>query len=347
MSGTIYPKRAWISAADSYAGQAEALVAMVPRLWEQIRALQPQKPADISVLGIGASHAAAAAPVYRLRQDGIRASRFLASEWPLDGALSDGTVIFVSQSGRSAEVVDLAARAKGGHSLAVTNYHPSPLGEVCGQGLNLGNLSDSSVSFVSFTGTMLALGLLADYWAGRDNPARWQEWIGAGMDKVMAADDALRGLADELIACPSVDFVAPASSVSIAEEAALMFREGPRLMATGMETRQYLHGPMDAAGKAGHVVFGGAREALLVDQLAEQSDRLAYVTGLGGGAPRVPALLTLELPVPVSEGIGFAIVGSFLAQRLTLHAADLRGIDINEAVFVRLDTKTDRVGASA
>ena len=346
MSEKIFPKRAWIPAADSYAGQAKALVRMVPALSAQIEALALDRPESLSLVGIGASHASAAAPAYRLRQDGIAAARFLASEWPM-GATEKGLTIYVSQSGRSAEVVELAARDGGGPALGLTNYAPSPLGEICGQGLNLGNLSDSSVSFVSFTGSMLALGLLADHWAGRKDSARWVRWIEAAAETIAAHDTELRALAEHMVDCPSVDFVAPAASVSIAEEAALMFREGPRVMATGMETRQYLHGPMDAAKRAGHVVFGGAREALLVDQLAEQTDRLAYVTGIGGGAAKVPTLLSLSLPVPVEEGIAFAIAGSLVAQKLTLHAADLCGTDINEAVFVRLDTKTDRVKAGS
>jgi len=343
----VYKKREWIRAEDSYTGQAESLLAMVDRLSQQITEIDPRRPSRVSIVGIGASHAAAAAPVYTMRADGIDATRFLASELPSSFVASAGLTILVSQSGRSAEVVDLAVGASGQSLLAITNYHPSPLGEVCGSQLNLGNLPDSSVSFVSFTGTMLALGLLADRWAGRSEPGRWKAAIEQSMAAVMGAEDRLAEIASRLADAPSVDFVAPAPAVSAAEEAALMFREGPRIMATGMETRQYLHGPMDAAKTAAHVVFGGAREALLVDQLAEQTSKLVFVTGQGAGAPKVDTWLNLDLPVAAADGIQFAIAASFVAQRLTLHASAHRGIDINEAVFVRLDTKTDRAGTRA
>jgi glucosamine--fructose-6-phosphate aminotransferase (isomerizing) len=347
LASTVYPKREWIAAGKSYAGQADALVAMVEHLAAQIEKGAPPRPDRLRLVGIGASHAAAAAPAFRLRADGIEAARFLPSELP-DDRLDDGAMtVFISQSGRSAEVVSLAARAKGSDAYAVTNYHPSPLGEACARGLNLGNLADSSVSFVTFTGTMLALGLLADHWAGRSEKQKWIDTIGSAYAMVEAADADLRNVVEALVACSGTDFVAPAASVSAAEEAALMWREGPRLMATGMETRQYLHGPMDAAGNTGHVVFGGAREALLIDQLAERSGDLVYVTGIGGGEPKVETLLSLRLPIDVTDGIRFAIGATFVAQRLTILAAELRGIDINEAAFVRLDTKTDRVDASA
>lgn len=342
----VYEKRPWIAAAASYDSQARLLVDLIPRVWSEITALAPERPSRLSIVGIGASYAAAAAPVYRLRADGIDATRFLASELPPGTSSSGDLTILVSQSGRSAEVVDIARRVSGTARLALTNYHPSPLAEVCGVELNLGNLADSSVSFVSFTGTILALALLADHWAGREQVAYWQSLVADAAKAVTARDGELDRVAARLVERPSVDFVAPAAALSIAEEAALMFREGPRVMATGMETRQYLHGPMDAAKQAGHVVFGGTREAVLIDQLSEQADALVYITGKGGGFPAVPTWLTLELPVAVDDGVGFALAGSMVAQRLTLHASRHRQIDINEAVFVRLDTKTDRAGMS-
>lgn len=343
----VYEKRPWIAASDSYDSQAQTLIDLVPQVWSQIADAAPKRPSRLSIVGIGASHAAAAAPVYRLRADGIDATRFLASELPPGTSVGSDLTILVSQSGRSAEVVELATRPGGAARLALTNYRPSPLGEACGSEISLGNFSDSSVSFVSFTGTILALGLLADYWAGRNQLTYWQDAVANAAAAVLERDGDLDAVAARLIERPSTDFVAPASALSIAEEAALMFREGPRVMATGMETRQYLHGPMDAAGRAAHVVFGGAREALLIDQLNEQADGLVYVTGRDGGAPGVPTWLTLDLPVSVNDGIGFALAGSMVAQRLTLHTSRHRGIDINEAVFVRLDTKTDRIGVPA
>ncbi|HWJ75439.1 MAG TPA: hypothetical protein VNX29_19950 [Kaistia sp.] len=342
---TLFPKRAWIPAEQSFASQGERLAEMVDRLSAALaQAHIPARPSRLSVIGIGASHAAAAAPVYAARADGIDAVRALPSELPANEIGHDGLAILVSQSGRSAEIVNLANNIDARRTFAITNYDPSPLGQVCASGLNLGNVPDSSVSFVSFTGTLLALGLLNDHWAGRGDAGRWSDAISDGLAAVAAQDDQLRAIAAMLAGCPSVDFVAPAPILSVAEEAALMFREGPRMMATAMETRQYLHGPMDAAGRAGHVVFGTAREALLINQLAEQTKNLVYVTGTGQATPTTALSSVIMLPIAVDDGIRFSIVASFVAQRLTVLVSELRGIDINEPVFVRLDTKTDSAG---
>lgn len=343
MSGLIYPKREWIAADVSFDSQASALVAMVDRLQAQLTEIALPRPRRLSLVGIGASHAAAASAVYRLREDGVDASRYLPSELA-SADFSDGHMWgFISQSGRSTEIVGLAAKSRADASFALTNYAPSPLGEACPRQLNLGDLPDSSVSFVSFTGTLLALGMLADHWAGRDGAVGWKRLVSTAIEAVMAADGALKDVAEILAACPGTDFVAPAPAVSVAEEAALMFREGPRLAATGMETRQYLHGPMDMAGPFAHVVFGGAREALLIDQLAERTQNLVFVTGSDGVTPQQKTQLTVRLPVALSDGLGFALAATLVAQRLTLHAADKKGIDINAAAFKRLDTKTDHI----
>lgn len=335
----IYQPRALIDAQSSFAVQPEALAAMVDRLEDQLQKNPIPKPQRIALVGIGASHAAAGAAAFRLRASGIDAVRFLPSEIPAGLGDPDDVTIYISQSGRSAEVVEVADRGTGSR-FALTNYQPSPLADICSRALNLGDLSDSSVSFVSFTGTLLALGMLIDSWTGRRGSDTWKTLIRSSFAAVEDASSHIDRIADLIVSCPSADFVAPAPMISVAEEAALMLREGPRIIATAMETRQYLHGPMDAAKSAAHVVFGADREALLVTQLSERTDKLVYITGENGGATNLPAIC-LRLPVPVADGIGFSIAATFAMQKLTLSTAKLRGMDINEPAFKRLDTKTD------
>jgi glucosamine--fructose-6-phosphate aminotransferase (isomerizing) len=347
MVETVFSKREWISAQASYATQAAELVAMVDRLHDQIATLSPKRPDRIRLIGIGASHAAAASAAFVMRDYHLDAVRFLPSELPRgwQGGLSgdEGLTVLISQSGRSAEVVALAAQSNAGAQIAITNYAPSPLGTLCQAGLGLGNLADSSVSFVSFTGTLLALALLADHWAGKTEIARWKERIASCAEAVERMDAELIEIARMLVGASSIDVVAPAPFMSAAEETALMLREGPRLFATAMETRQYLHGPMDAAGTGAHLVFGGEREALLIDQLSERSDKLVFVSGRSDAEANTRAGHQLTLPADLDDTMGFTIAATFISQKLTLHAADIRGIDINDPAFKRLDTKTDRI----
>lgn len=340
MNGTVFPRREWISAQASYATQAEELIATVDGLDDQLRQARLEKPSRVTLVGIGASHAAATTPVYEMRRHGLDAHRFLPSELPAGLSGHHGLTVLISQSGRSAEVVDLVRDGSGSAQVAITNYTPSPLGTLCGREINLGNLPDSSVSFVSFTGTMLALAVLLDHWTDRNRVDHWKQQIRLAADTADRLDGEIRDMAEMLLYSASIDIVAPAPLMSVAEEGVLMLREGPRLFATAMETRQYLHGPMDAAGPGAHLLFGGNREAHLIAQLSEKTKRLAFVTGsstvaLPNGSHR------LVLPFEPSDPIPFAIASTFIAQKLTLRAADIRGFDINEAAFQRIDTKTD------
>ncbi|MDP9836254.1 glucosamine--fructose-6-phosphate aminotransferase (isomerizing) [Neorhizobium huautlense] len=340
MNTAVFPRREWISAQASYATQADELVAMVDRLDGQFRQSRLERPSRVSVVGIGASHAAAATAVYEMRRHGLDAHRFLPSELPAGLSGHNGLTVLISQSGRSAEVVDLVRQGTGADQVAITNYTPSPLGALCGREINLGNLSDSSVSFVSFTGTILALAMLLDQWTDRNRTEHWKQQITLAAETADRLDAKIRSMAEMLLYSASIDIVAPAPLMSVAEEGVLMLREGPRLFATAMETRQYLHGPMDAAGPGAHLLFGGNREEQLVSQLSERTKRLALVTDANTVADAKHGH-QLVLPFDLSDALPFAIASTFIAQKLTLHAADIRGFDINEPAFQRVDTKTD------
>lgn len=327
-----YSRRPWVPAADAFAAQPDLLTALPGFLAPRIPAVG-ERPSRVMIVGIGASHAAAAAGMHRMRLHGIDATRHLPGE--LRPESTGGTVVAVSQSGRSAEVVDLVSRLDGARVVSVTNYAPSPLADLADYDLNLGDHPDSSVSFVSFTGTVLALAMLADHWGSALDVARWERVVGEAVAAARRAEDALDAAADILAAAPFVDITAPAPLVGAAEEAALMFREGPRMAATGMDTRLYLHGAMDVAGSGAHLVIGGEREALLVDQLAEQTADIVFVATDDARPARSRAVVNL----PVADPVGRVLAVSVLAQSLVSRVSLLRGVDIDEPVFERLDTK--------
>lgn len=327
--------RPWIPAADSFAAQPEILRALPVRLAGAL-AGAPGKPRRALLVGMGASHAAAATAVTRLRAVGVDASRHLPDE--LAGMTDADLVIATSQSGRSSEVVEICRDIDAGRILAVTNYDPSPLGDLAGAALGLGNHSDSSVSFLSYTSTLVAFGMLADHWHGTLDVARWDAIIASALASAENARGALSGAADLLAARSSVDVVAPAPIASAAEEAALMFREGPLVPATAMETRLYLHGPMDIAGSVAHVIIGGEREALLVRQLRERTDALVFLGTDSSPAPE--AAVTARIDVAHDDTVGQAVAATIMTQFLALEIAERRGIDIDAPVFTRLDTKT-------
>lgn len=287
--------------------------------------------------GIGASYAALASPLAVLRQYGLPAFRTTCGDvqgWPGSSDAGASVVVAVSQSGRSRETVELAERctAAGIPVVAITNRKVSPLAEVSSHVICLGEFADSRVSTVGFITTFAVLGELVDLiTTNRVDPG----WSGIGQlaqDTVVRLADRLAEFAANHLGTGAVDVVASSSQLTAAEALALLLREGPYVPASGYDTRSYLHGPMDCAGHGvTHVLFGNEREAQLATQLGERTDSVLLVSDqVAADALTVPTGLTSTQRALIEVCIG---------QELTAAVAAVRHESIDEAVFVRQDTK--------
>lgn len=293
-------------------------------------------------LGIGASLAAACAPVWRLRERGVHAWRLSAGDHPLPYPASSHPVFGVSQSGRSAETLAALETVEPARRYAVVNAAPSPLADVASGGvLGLGNIPDSYASTIGFTATVAALGILADAWDGGaidEGWARLGDVFGAAQRDL---EPEVRALAPLFAGATAADFVGAGPSVGSAEESALLFREIARIPATGMSTRQYLHGSMESAGGGVHVLFGGARERAVAETLARAGHHAVLVTDEpAAGAPPVHQVRVPALP-PAQR----AVVEILVVQVLVEEVARQRGLEIEEFVFHNADIKVPAEGA--
>lgn len=324
----------YIAFSPARANQAATLSEAIPRLSEAVRALALSGPGPVFV-GIGASLAAACAPVWTLRGRGIHSLRLAAGDHPLPFPPSRHPVVAVSQSGRSSETLAVLASVDPSLSLAVVNVVPSPIADAATRTLALGNIPDSYASTIGYTATAAALGLLADAWDGGVIDEGWPQ-LGDVVAKVEDdVRDQVMGLAPLFAYATSADFVGAGPSVGTAEASALLFREVARIPSTGLSTRQYLHGSMESAGGGVHVLFGGARELAIAHALATAGHQAILVTPDDiDGAPRVHPVRIPELPASQQ-----AVVEIVVTQILVAAAAEVRGVDIEEFVFHNNDTK--------
>ncbi|HEX9353099.1 MAG TPA: hypothetical protein VF933_04695 [Streptosporangiaceae bacterium] len=285
--------------------------------------------------GIGASLAAACAPVWVLRSRGIHSWRLTAGDHPLPFPGTRHPVVGISQSGRSAETLAVLESVPEPQRYAVVNKVPSPIADIARVVLGLGNLPDSYASTVGYTATVAALGILADAWDGGVADPGWQDLAGTFRLTEARLTEAVRGLAPRFAECRSADFVGAGPSVGTAEAAALLFREVARVPSAGMSTRQYLHGSMESAGDSVHVLFGDAREADVAGTLADAGHQVILVTTQE--APPRDNLATVRLPPrPPAQR---AILEVLVMQILVAAVAELREVDIEEFVFQHSDTK--------
>ena len=276
--------------------------------------------------------------VRALRARGRRAFLLTASELALDRARELGDAfVLVSQSGASAETVDALAQLKGAPVLAISAQRDSPVARQADGWLPLGPRPDTPVATLSYTATLQTLGMLGDALAG-ESPASWAN-IPAMADAVLAsAAEIAERLAPAFAQITSLDAVGSAGAEGSAGETALLAREGLRLPAAAMETRQYLHGPMESvAAGLGAIVFGGERERELAAELSSYGATTLLIgeTESVAGATDVAGVIALPAAAPTAAPILQILPVQLLAERV----AALRGLPIGELRRSQRDTK--------
>lgn len=285
--------------------------------------------------GIGASAHALIPTVLGLRAAGRRAFAIPPAELsdPRAAALGEAFV-FVSQSGASAETVQALANLDGRPVIAISGHGDSPLAEAAGSWLPLGPLRDTRVATLSYTATLQALGMLGDALLGTSSGWRDLPDLAAGLlERSEATAQRIAGNFAEVVA---IDAVGGGAAQAAAAEAALLAREGLRLPAIGMGTREYLHGPLEAVKEGfGCVVFGRERELELAAELASFGASVTLITDQGVAS----ASSVDQVRIPEVSNLAAPILQILPVQLLMYHIAYLRGLEIGELRREQADTK--------
>jgi glutamine---fructose-6-phosphate transaminase (isomerizing) len=294
--------------------------------------LETLRRGTIVFAGIGASAHALIPAVLALRAAGRRAFALQATELDDGGAreLADAFVL-VSQSGASAETVAALERVQGVPLVAITARGDSPLAEAAHAWLPLGPEPDTPVATLSYTATLQALGMLCDALLGATGPV-WSELPPLAEQLLESAAEPARELAADFAAITSLGAVGGGPGLASARETALLGREALRLPATGMETREYLHGPLEAVAPGfGAVIFGRERERALAASMASFG---AQVLLVGDRNADVPGVTLPEVP-PIAA----PILQILPVQLLVDEVAARRGLSIGELRRHQDDTK--------
>jgi glutamine---fructose-6-phosphate transaminase (isomerizing) len=311
--------------------------------------LAPWRQRRLALVGMGASSNAISAALPGYWAVGLSAAAWAGSEFGLAGpAAAAEAVIAVSQTGKSAEVY-AALRDTQCPRLVVTDVADSPLTGFAEAVVPLSLLPDSNVRTIGYTGTIQALGLLRDALAGRDRTAGAdQTWEDAadGLEALLpAAEELAEGLLPRLRGVTAFDVVGSGVHAGTALQGALLLREVCKLPATGYETYQYLHGPIEAA-EAGRVVvaIGGAREAKLAADLAAAGSTVVHVAAgptvpageaMSGGGPGIPATFAVIAADPLAQ----AVLAILPLQTITGQLAEDLGLPDGEFRYHQDDTK--------
>jgi glucosamine--fructose-6-phosphate aminotransferase (isomerizing) len=256
-------------------------------------------PADgrICLTGLGSSRYAADIVAGAWRAQGRTAWSELASGEQRTRPAADLTLIAISASGGTPEVVDAARRHRGtSRVIAVTNRADSALAAAADDVVLLHAGTESSgIACRTFRATLAVLHLL-----GGGSRLALQPLPDALAARLPRSTDWATGAADAIDGAPAIDVLADAGLSGLAEQAALMLREAPRLPAHAGDTADWLHVGVYLAWP-GHVVVrypGSAADAELERTLQARGVRLLDVPGASGrgagegGDPIARAIVT-------------------------------------------------------
>jgi glucosamine--fructose-6-phosphate aminotransferase (isomerizing) len=197
--------------------------------------------------GMGASYHAALVAAAQLQACGVAARAVEATDliFYSAGLLDTGPLVFVSQSGASAEVAPLTAMLpRGTPLLAVTNNPDSPLAEAATAVLPV--LAGSGERFVAtrtFTSTLAVLWLLARHWVGALADRTALEAIAAAYATALSDHEAIAARWLELLdGAQTLVFLGHGPHAATARQAAMMLSEWARLPALAASAGAFRHG---------------------------------------------------------------------------------------------------------
>lgn len=286
----------WSPDPGRFLADLEAKPAALRALAETVREEPPWRATPVHgrmvLLGMGSSWYAAQVGAARLRALGLDAVAERASAEAAAHPGGPGTLaIGISAGGATEETVRALARhgARGSDTVALTNAPASPIASAADLTVDLrAGVEGGGVACRSFQHTLASL-LVLEAACGGD--VRAGEAIGRAAD---ATEDLLERRAvwlptttDLLTATGQAFLVAPWERLSSAEQGALMFREGPRVVADACETGDWLHvdvyltKPLDYRA----LLFAGSRsDAAVMSWIRERGSTVVAVGADVGSA---------------------------------------------------------------
>jgi fructoselysine-6-P-deglycase FrlB-like protein len=254
--------------------------------------------------GLGSSRYAALVVAAELRARGRDAWVEHASTSTPAAPADDQVLVAISASGRTREVIDAAEAHRGrGIVVAVTNVEASPLAAIADIVIPLHAGEEASgIACRTFRATVAALAMLSEM----AEPDGLRPAVAALRSRIDAMATWLPPMLS-LDGAPSIDVLADGSLLGLAEQAALMLREAPRLPAHAAETGDWLHTVV-------YLALPGHR-ALLFPGSTADDDVVATIRRRGGEVVLIPAARD-GMRDAITRALGDSVVAELLACEL-------------------------------
>lgn len=315
----------------------DALFGQRPSTAAQIGELQPEPPTGVLLIARGSSDNAATYARYLLELViGCPVALAAPSLHTRYGARTryDGWLaVGFSQSGETPEIVSVLqqVREHGARTVAVTNSTSSSLAAAAHLVVGLGCGPELAVPATkTFTASLAAVMSVASGFGelpwGREDERRTVAAVAAALEDDPEVDEAV----EQVVQASTVAHLGRGLTFSVAQEAALKYRETNGRASDGHSVADFLHGPIAAVDEGTCAVAyaaGGPAAADVRDGVAAVRARggTAVLLGPGPSGARRAEAVPPELPEPLA-----VLPMAVRAQQLAIRSALRRGIDPDE-----------------
>ncbi|PTQ08285.1 iron dicitrate transport regulator FecR [Sphingomonas oleivorans] len=334
----------FIEAAEAAAVAERQIAGNADRMADAVARLRALDPPFVATIARGSSDHAATFAKYlietRLRLPTLSHAPSIASLYEATSPKLAGVpLLVISQSGRSPDLIGAAAAAQrvGAVVVAIVNDVESPLADMADILLPLHAGPETSVAATkSFIATMVALAHLVAQWSADNRLLGALSAIGGTLRAAWAQDWSVA--LDPLREATNLIVLGRGLSLSVAQEAALKFKETSGLHAEAFSSAEVAHGPMALIREGFPLLVFPPRDAaaqgldVQIDAFAERGANIfvAGRTGAGRMLPVEPDLHPVVAPI--------AMIQSFY--RLAEALAFARGYDPDQPPFLNKVTYT-------
>ena len=216
--------------------------------------------------GMGASFFAAIPAVRRLEEKGCAVELLESAELLHYGSATlrrNDVAVLISRSGASVEVLRLAEkmRAVGMTIIGVTNLPDTPLESIVDLTLLIGAQADQLIAVQTYTGSVLALLLLAEEVIGGKS-ALLSELSHASLPLLTAfieqAESASEGWRGFLNGGEPIHLLGRGPALAAVLEGALLLQETAKATAVPMSSGQFRHGPVETVSSDFRAIIFGS-----------------------------------------------------------------------------------------
>lgn len=280
----------------------------------------------IVLIGMGSSRFAAITAMVHLQARGLNVATEFASAGLRTPPARDVLAIGISASGSTPETLAALERHHGtSATAAITNAPEAEIAAVADVVVPLGaGVEEGGVACRSFACTLaLLLAFVGRVGRGPDLRSGIRRGVEAQAGLVDDRERWLPDLVERVGNRRPLFTIAPAERISSALQGALMLREGPRIVAAGCETGDWLHVDVYLSKHAGYqaVLYGGTPyDDGILEWARQRQSAIAVV-----GPPIDGAALAIRHTAegdPVASAVAETVVAELLAARMWLTSGD-------------------------